>query len=82
MFNAHEMILDGYQTKGSGEVALEALCTEACFKSNKEDKWYSDSGCARHMTSDKSLVSCLTSKLTDVSPKETTGKIKLLVKVT
>lgn len=44
----------------------------------KKNNLYLDSGCARHMTYDKSMISWPTS-MVDMSPIKKTEKVKLLV---
>lgn len=70
------------QTKKNEEISLKALCTQACFKSKREETLYLDKACVRHMAGDKSMFSCLTSIESDTAHMRTIGKVKLLVKVT
>lgn len=65
------------QSKHNEGNVLKALYTQACFCSEEENKY---SGCARHMTGDKSMFLASLQKMVDVSYGDN-GKVNLLLKV-
>lgn len=58
------------------------ICTQACFWSDKEKKWYLNSGYAGDMTDDRLMFLASLPRMVDISSSETTENAKSFVKVT
>ncbi|RVW49494.1 hypothetical protein CK203_092797 [Vitis vinifera] len=77
------------ESEESSEEEKEKEVANMCFmaiddldEGSKEDKWFLDSGCSRHMTGDESSLPSLQREKEDMSPLETMQKEESLVKVT
>lgn len=62
------------------KLCIRALSVQVCLRSVNEERWYFDSGCARHMSGDISKFSTWWIKKENVSPIEIMGKVKITEK--